>query len=151
MLLRAMGGFWTIVPGAVASLWPWQRAAGSKIFAHDVISAARMAEIGPRAARGGHDIEVIPPQGFGKSDENLTRWFAICPVRAAGPGAARRKANGALRETTFRPIVLLQRDIIAKAITYLAPDARLALITCSIFRGRKPRAAAILSATPSLN
>jgi len=104
---------------------------GSKIFAHD-ISAARMAEIGPRAARGGHDIEVILPQAL----ENLAKFdTVVCDLPCSGSGAWRRSPEGkwSLTSEDLQAFVLLQRDIIAKAITYLAPNARLALITCSIF------------------
>ena len=104
---------------------------GSKIFAHD-ISAARMAEIGPRAARGGHDIEVISSQDLA----NLTKFdTVVCDLPCSGSGAWRRSPEGkwSLTSEDLQAFVLLQRDIIAKAITYLAPNARLALITCSIF------------------
>ena len=104
---------------------------GSKIFAHD-ISAARMAEIGPRAARGGHDIEVISSQDLA----NLTKFdTVVCDLPCSGSGAWRRSPEGkwSLTSEDLQAFVLLQRDIIAKAITYLAPNACLALITCSIF------------------
>ena len=104
---------------------------GSKIFAHD-ISAARMAEIGPRAARGGHDIEVISSQDLA----NLTKFdTVVCDLPCSGSGAWRRSPEGkwSLTSDDLQSFVLLQRDIIAKAITYLAPNACLALITCSIF------------------
>ncbi|MDG1240514.1 MAG: RsmB/NOP family class I SAM-dependent RNA methyltransferase [Planktomarina sp.] len=104
---------------------------GSKIFAHD-ISAARMAEIGPRAARGGHEIEVISPQDLA----NLAKFdTVVCDLPCSGSGAWRRSPEGkwSLTSEDLEAFVLLQRDIIAKAITYLAPNACLALITCSIF------------------
>ncbi|MDB4169113.1 RsmB/NOP family class I SAM-dependent RNA methyltransferase [Planktomarina sp.] len=104
---------------------------GSKIFAHD-ISAARMADIGPRAARGGHDIEVISSQDLA----NLTKFdTVVCDLPCSGSGAWRRSPEGkwSLTSEDLQAFVLLQRDIIAKAITYLAPNACLALITCSIF------------------
>ena len=104
---------------------------GSKIFAHD-ISAARMAEIGPRAARGGHDIEVISPLDLA----NLAKFdTVVCDLPCSGSGAWRRSPEGkwSLTSEDLEAFVLLQRDIIAKAITYLAPNACLALITCSIF------------------
>ena len=104
---------------------------GSKIFAHD-ISAARMAEIGPRAARGGHEIEVISPQDLA----NLAKFdTVVCDLPCSGSGAWRRSPEGkwSLTSEDLEAFELLQRDIIAKAITYLAPNACLALITCSIF------------------
>ena len=104
---------------------------GSKIFAHD-ISTARMAEIAPRAARGGHDIEVIAPQDLAKSAKFET---VVCDLPCSGSGAWRRSPEGkwSLTPKDLEAFVRLQRDIIAKSITYLAPNGCLALITCSIF------------------
>ena len=104
---------------------------GSKIFAHD-ISTARMSEIAPRAARGGHDIEVISPSDLAAGAKFDT---VVCDLPCSGSGAWRRspESKWSLTPSDLEAFVRLQRDIIAKAITHLAPNGHLALITCSIF------------------
>jgi len=104
---------------------------GLKIFAHD-ISATRMSEITPRASRGGHDIEVISPQDLAKAAKFDT---VVCDLPCSGSGAWRRspESKWSLTPKDLEAYVRLQREIIAKAITHLAPNGYLALITCSIF------------------
>jgi 16S rRNA (cytosine967-C5)-methyltransferase len=104
---------------------------GSKIFAHD-ISTARMSEIAPRAARGGHDVEVISPSDLAAGAKFDT---VVCDLPCSGSGAWRRspESKWSLTPSDLEAFVRLQRDIIAKAITHLAPNGHLALITCSIF------------------
>ena len=104
---------------------------GMKIFAHD-ISVARMSEIAPRAARGGHEIEVIAPQDLAPSAKFDT---VLCDLPCSGSGAWRRspESKWSLTPDDLEAFVCLQREIIAKAINHLAPNGHLALITCSIF------------------
>jgi 16S rRNA (cytosine967-C5)-methyltransferase len=104
---------------------------GLKIFAHD-ISAARMLEIAPRASRGGHAIEVISPQDLAPETKFDT---VVCDLPCSGSGAWRRSPENkwSLTPKDLEGYVTLQRDIITKAVTHLAPNGYLALITCSIF------------------
>ena len=104
---------------------------GLKIFAHD-ISAARMSEIAPRASRGGHAIEVISPQDLAPETKFDT---VMCDLPCSGSGAWRRspESKWSLTPKDLEGYVRLQRDIITKAVTHLAPNGYFALITCSIF------------------
>ena len=104
---------------------------GLKIFAHD-ISAARMSEIAPRASRGGHAIEVISPQDLAPETKFDT---VMCDLPCSGSGAWRRspESKWSLTPKDLEGYVTLQRDIITKAVTHLAPNGYFALITCSIF------------------
>ena len=104
---------------------------GLKIFAHD-ISAARMLEIAPRASRGGHAIEVISPQDLTPETKFDT---VVCDLPCSGSGAWRRspESKWSLTPKDLESYVRLQREIIAKAVTHLASNGYLALITCSIF------------------
>ena len=104
---------------------------GLKIFAHD-ISAARMSEIAPRASRGSHAIEVISPQDLAPETKFDT---VVCDLPCSGSGAWRRspESKWSLTPKDLEGYINLQRDIIAQAITHLAPSGYLALITCSIF------------------
>jgi 16S rRNA (cytosine967-C5)-methyltransferase len=104
---------------------------GLKIFAHD-ISAARMLEIAPRASRGGHAIEVISPQDLAPETKFDT---VVCDLPCSGSGAWRRspESKWSLTPKDLEGYVTLQRDIITKAVTHLAPNGYFALITCSIF------------------
>jgi 16S rRNA (cytosine967-C5)-methyltransferase len=59
----------------------------------------------------------------------------VCDLPCSGSGAWRRspESKWSLTPSDLEAFVRLQRDIIAKAITHLAPNGHLALITCSIF------------------
>ena len=104
---------------------------GATLFAHD-INHGRMAEIEPRANRGGHDISVIAPD-----DINTAGVFdtLICDIPCSGSGAWRRSPDGKWRLTSDELLVFvnLQRKILEKAIEHLAPGGTLAMVTCSIF------------------
>jgi 16S rRNA (cytosine967-C5)-methyltransferase len=91
-----------------------------------------MSEIALRAARGGHDIEVISPSDLAAGAKFDT---VVCDLPCSGSGAWRRspESKWSLTPSDLEAFVRLQRDIIAKAITHLAPNGHLALITCSIF------------------
>ncbi|MDT2074820.1 MAG: RsmB/NOP family class I SAM-dependent RNA methyltransferase [Planktomarina sp.] len=104
---------------------------GLKIFAHDV-NLARMSEIGPRSARGGHDIVVIPPLELDPKTQFDT---VICDLPCTGSGAWRRSPEGkwTLTENIISKYVQLQREILTKSVAHLAPGGVLAFITCSIF------------------
>jgi 16S rRNA (cytosine967-C5)-methyltransferase len=59
----------------------------------------------------------------------------VCDLPCSGSGAWRRspESKWSLTPKDLEAYVRLQREIIAKAITHLAPNGYLALITCSIF------------------
>lgn len=104
---------------------------GAKIFAHDV-NLGRMAEIEARAARGGHDIQVIPPMELDPAAQFDT---VVCDLPCTGSGAWRRSPEGKwkLTEAELARYCDLQRDILVKCNDHVASGGTLALITCSIF------------------
>ena len=105
---------------------------GAQIFAHDV-NLGRMTEIPLRAARGGHDVQVIAPKDLDPVEKFDT---VICDLPCTGSGAWRRSPEGKwkLTEPDLEKYVELQREILTKSVGHIGPSGTLALITCSIFQ-----------------
>ncbi len=102
-----------------------------KVFAHD-ISAARTADIGPRAARAGVDITLLQTADLPKE---MPFNVLIVDAPCSGSGTWRRapEAKWALSESKLNYYSMLQGDIIADASRYVDHRGCLVYATCSVF------------------
>lgn len=98
------------------------------IIAAADVSAGRLKQIGPRAARAGVTIIDIQPKPLGQFDRVLVD--APC----SGSGTWRRQPEQKWRLTPERLIQLagIQDDLLDRAATHLGPGGRLIYATCSV-------------------
>lgn len=105
------------------------RAPRAVVSAHDA-DAARMRDIGPRAARAGAKIAVLAP-GAAIAAQDLVVVDAPC----SGSGTWRRTPEAKWRLTPERlaELVALQARILDEAAAHVRPGGHLAYFTCSLF------------------
>ncbi|MBD3786589.1 MAG: RsmB/NOP family class I SAM-dependent RNA methyltransferase, partial [Sphingomonadales bacterium] len=105
------------------------RAPRAVVSAHDA-DAARMRDIGPRAARAGAKIAVLVP-GAAIAAQDLVVVDAPC----SGSGTWRRTPEAKWRLTPERlaELVALQASILDEAAAHVRPGGHLAYFTCSLF------------------
>ncbi|QFU08602.1 Ribosomal RNA small subunit methyltransferase B [Rhodobacteraceae bacterium THAF1] len=98
--------------------------------AHDV-DAARMRDLPPRAARAGTPVAL---RETGALTKEQPYDVVLVDAPCSGSGAWRRSPEGKLRLTPERldALVGLQTQIIAEALTHVAPGRVLAYATCSL-------------------
>ena len=105
------------------------RAPRAVVSAHD-IDAARMRDIGARAARAGAQIAALAP-GAALAAQDLVVVDAPC----SGSGTWRRTPEAKWRLTPARlaDLVALQARILDEAAALVRPGGHLAYFTCSLF------------------
>ncbi|MEL6477276.1 MAG: RsmB/NOP family class I SAM-dependent RNA methyltransferase [Pseudomonadota bacterium] len=121
-----------------------------RIIAHDV-SAARLSQIAPRAARAGAVIEIAETGGLDALRQSCDLVFVDAPC--SGSGAWRRNAEEKWRLTpdALRSFSELQRRVLEGARACLAPQGRLIYATCSLFRPEnEDQVAAFLADHPEM-
>jgi 16S rRNA (cytosine967-C5)-methyltransferase len=121
----AGGGGKTLAMGALADL---------RLAAHDA-DPRRMADLPPRAARAGLEVELL-------SDPAARAPFDLVLVDApcSGSGTWRRapEAKWRLTPERLRDLCSLQDRILTRAAALVAPGGHLAFATCSILREEGP-------------
>ncbi|MEL6449790.1 MAG: RsmB/NOP family class I SAM-dependent RNA methyltransferase [Pseudomonadota bacterium] len=107
-------------------------AQGWDVTAHD-IDTARMRDLPPRAARGGHDIALCLPDQLPQAG---LFDLVLCDAPCSGAGTWRRtpEAKWALTPDRLAQLEQMQRDVLAAASPHVAPGGRLVYATCSILR-----------------
>ena len=121
-------------------------AAGARVTAHDALPA-RMADLGPRAARAGVRIATTAdPAAEGR------QWpLVLVDAPCSGSGTWRRDPEAKWRLTPARlaELMALQDSILDAAAARTAPGGRLAFVTCSLLELELgERAAAFLTRHP---
>ncbi len=103
----------------------------AEIYAHD-ISARRMQNIAPRAARAGVDIACLAP---GHAADHAPYDLVFCDAPCSGSGAWRRAPWGKwdLTAEKLAELLEIQSEILRNAAQLVAPGGSLAYATCSLF------------------
>jgi 16S rRNA (cytosine967-C5)-methyltransferase len=100
------------------------------VTAHDD-NVARMASIPERAARAGHNIEIV------ETATDLSKFYDVvfCDVPCSGSGTWRRDPDGkhSLDRRKYDDILPLQAQILRAAQHHVAPNGQLIYATCSVF------------------
>lgn len=104
----------------------------ARVLAHDA-SAARMSDLGARAARARVEIEVLPAGGAGR---HAPYAAVLCDVPCSGSGTWRRDPEAKWRLTSERLDALraTQATILDAAADLVAPGGLLVYMTCSLLR-----------------
>lgn len=117
------------------------------VTAHDV-SAARMQDIAPRAARAGVQIAVATTAELSGSQFDVVVVDAPC----SGSGTWRRnpEAKWALTPEKLMEFQALQTDVVAQAATHVRPGGTLVYMTCSVLQAENEGVIeAVLQAQPA--
>ena len=114
------------------------------IIASD-ISGARLAQIGPRAARAGAAIISIEQEPKGAFD----RVLLDAPCSGSGTWRRQPEQKWRLTESRLAELVALQDQLLDRAAAHVAPGGRLIYTTCSLLpRENEGRIAAFLGRGP---
>lgn len=107
-------------------------ARGWDVTAHDT-DAKRMRDLPQRAARGGHEIAICPPQAIG--DAGIFD-LVFCDAPCSGSGTWRRtpEAKWALTPARLAEVIRVQAQVLEQALAHVGPGGRLVYATCSVLR-----------------
>ncbi|PZX18451.1 16S rRNA (cytosine967-C5)-methyltransferase [Palleronia aestuarii] len=117
------------------------------IHAHDV-APERMRDIAPRAARSGVRIDVL---GSAELRKQAPYDLVVVDAPCSGSGAWRRSPEGKIRfdRAELERLLALQREILERACTHVAPGGLLAYATCSLLPAENEmQISHLLNATP---
>ncbi|WP_299369852.1 RsmB/NOP family class I SAM-dependent RNA methyltransferase [uncultured Tateyamaria sp.] len=105
-------------------------AQGWAVTAHD-IDPGRMRDLPARAARGGHRIDICPPENIGKAGHFD---LVFCDAPCSGSGTWRRTpdAKWALTQDRLTALQQMQAGVLDAAVSHVAPGGVLAYATCSV-------------------
>ena len=105
-------------------------AQGWAVTAHD-IDPERMRDLPARAARGGHSIDICPPDKVGAAGQF---HLVFCDAPCSGSGTWRRTpdAKWALTQDRLTALQQMQADVLDTAVAHVAPGGVLAYATCSV-------------------
>lgn len=106
-------------------------ALGWSVTASDV-HAARMNDLPARAARGGHDIRICPPEQLAFSPP-FDLVFVDAPCSGSGTWRRTPDAKWGLTPDRLDELVSIQREIVTQAARLVAPGGTLLYATCSVF------------------
>lgn len=105
-------------------------AQGWAVTAHD-INAKRMVDLPARAARGGHDIAICPPEALATAGE-FDLVFCDAPCSGAGTWRRTPEAKWALTPERLDELLEMQAQVLDQAAAHVSPAGRLVYATCSV-------------------
>ncbi|MGF1447080.1 MAG: RsmB/NOP family class I SAM-dependent RNA methyltransferase [Pikeienuella sp.] len=106
-------------------------ASGGRVLAHD-ISAARLAELPPRAARAGLRIETRAPGALHNLEGRCDLVLVDAPCSGSGAWARNPDAKWRLTEPRLAELCQLQAALITQAAGLTRPGGLVVYATCSM-------------------